>query len=327
MFFLLLILLYPSYFRVRDTNGTYLTEKGKFFLTWYSCKLLNHGDEILDEANKAFIGCKVKLAAKVNSGFQMGIALPQFLLNTDGASGGILLLWIVGVCILLPLVIAVIYLSRSSKYTGNFVMHQTLSTYYYLMKPSLAPRLNYYLLMSGKFAIKYLKDLIYSAISVLLSYDTIGQWLPKFKTQDHTGRFRQSHGKCLADLCGALHCNAVIYTKTSKTKCNPAAAGRNCNLCQNLADICFPLNGVPQQSVFMKQKSIFYLATGALTLVLLPVFYLFVYFIQRDMRTEESNSRASAHYKSGAENKTIVIGIIYAFWFGARPNWLDSCEL
>lgn len=72
-------------------------------------------------------------------GFQMGIALPQFLLNIDGASGGILLLWIVGICILLPLVIAVVYLSRSSKYTGNYVMHQTLSTYYYFMKPSLAP--------------------------------------------------------------------------------------------------------------------------------------------------------------------------------------------
>ncbi|KAM7504811.1 hypothetical protein LguiB_003715 [Lonicera macranthoides] len=72
-------------------------------------------------------------------GFQMGIALPQFLLNIDGASGGILLLWIVGVCILLPLVIAVVYLSRSSKYTGNYVMHQTLSAYYYFMKPSLAP--------------------------------------------------------------------------------------------------------------------------------------------------------------------------------------------
>ncbi|KAJ8773176.1 hypothetical protein K2173_028353 [Erythroxylum novogranatense] len=72
-------------------------------------------------------------------GFQMGIALPQFLLDIDGASGGILLLWIVGVCILLPLVIAVIYLSKSSKYTGNYVMHQTLSAYYYLMKPSLAP--------------------------------------------------------------------------------------------------------------------------------------------------------------------------------------------
>ncbi|XP_047325395.1 dnaJ protein ERDJ2A-like [Impatiens glandulifera] len=72
-------------------------------------------------------------------GFQMGIALPTFLLNIDGASGGILLIWIVGVCILLPLIIAVVYLSRSSKYTGNYVMHQTLSAYYYFMKPSLAP--------------------------------------------------------------------------------------------------------------------------------------------------------------------------------------------
>nr|XP_016487646.1 PREDICTED: beta-amylase-like [Nicotiana tabacum] len=46
-------------------NGTYLTEKGKFFLTWYSSKLLLHGDQILDEANKVFLGCKVKLSAKV----------------------------------------------------------------------------------------------------------------------------------------------------------------------------------------------------------------------------------------------------------------------
>ncbi|KAL5215906.1 hypothetical protein ABZP36_007307 [Zizania latifolia] len=72
-------------------------------------------------------------------GLQMGIALPKFLLNMDGASGGIMLLGIVGLCILLPLMIALIYLSRSSKYTGNYVMHQTLSTYYYFMKPSLAP--------------------------------------------------------------------------------------------------------------------------------------------------------------------------------------------
>ncbi|KAK8562178.1 hypothetical protein V6N13_148711 [Hibiscus sabdariffa] len=72
-------------------------------------------------------------------GLQMGIALPSFLLNIDGVSGGILLLGIVGVCILLPLVLAVIYLSRSAKYTGNYVMHQTLSAYYYFMKPSLAP--------------------------------------------------------------------------------------------------------------------------------------------------------------------------------------------
>ncbi|CAN4104827.1 unnamed protein product [Withania somnifera] len=49
-------------------NGTYLTEKGKFFLTWYSSKLLLHGDQVLDEANKAFLGCKVKLSAKAIAG-------------------------------------------------------------------------------------------------------------------------------------------------------------------------------------------------------------------------------------------------------------------
>ncbi|KAF6157203.1 hypothetical protein GIB67_041664 [Kingdonia uniflora] len=48
------------------SNGTYISEKGKFFLTWYSNKLLTHGDQILDEANQIFLGCKVKLAAKVS---------------------------------------------------------------------------------------------------------------------------------------------------------------------------------------------------------------------------------------------------------------------
>ncbi|XP_062187614.1 beta-amylase-like [Phragmites australis] len=47
-------------------GGTYLTEQGRFFLTWYSGKLIEHGDRILDEANKTFLGCKVKLAAKVS---------------------------------------------------------------------------------------------------------------------------------------------------------------------------------------------------------------------------------------------------------------------
>jgi len=50
-------------------NGTYVTEKGKFFLTWYSNKLLLHGDQIVEEANKAFCGCKVNVAAKVSNQF------------------------------------------------------------------------------------------------------------------------------------------------------------------------------------------------------------------------------------------------------------------
>jgi translocation protein SEC63 len=70
----------------------------------------------------------------------MGIALPSILLNIQGAAGGVIVLALVGFGILLPLLVAVVYLSRSSKYTGNYVMHQTLSTYYYFIKPSLAPR-------------------------------------------------------------------------------------------------------------------------------------------------------------------------------------------
>ncbi|CAM6105791.1 unnamed protein product [Calypogeia fissa] len=72
-------------------------------------------------------------------GMRMGIALPKFLLDIDGASGGLLLLGLVGVGILVPLIVAVCYLSRSSKYTGNYAMHQKLSSYFYFMKPSLAP--------------------------------------------------------------------------------------------------------------------------------------------------------------------------------------------
>ncbi|XP_010522319.1 PREDICTED: beta-amylase 6 [Tarenaya hassleriana] len=47
-------------------GGAYLREEGKFFLTWYSSKLLIHGDQILSEANKVFLGCELKLAAKVS---------------------------------------------------------------------------------------------------------------------------------------------------------------------------------------------------------------------------------------------------------------------
>ncbi|XP_051143502.1 dnaJ protein ERDJ2A-like [Andrographis paniculata] len=72
-------------------------------------------------------------------GFQIGIALPKFLLNIDGGSGGILLMWIVLLFILFPLVAAAIYLSRSSNYSGNNVKNDTLGAYFQLMKPSLAP--------------------------------------------------------------------------------------------------------------------------------------------------------------------------------------------
>ncbi|KAL2331801.1 hypothetical protein Fmac_019382 [Flemingia macrophylla] len=55
----------PQSTKFFKAGGTYETKEGEFFLTWYSNKLLTHGDDILDEANKVFLGRKVKLAAKV----------------------------------------------------------------------------------------------------------------------------------------------------------------------------------------------------------------------------------------------------------------------
>ena len=42
----------------------------------------------------------------------------------------------------------------------------------------------------------------------------------------------QSHNMCMADLCGALHCDIVMDSAPRKTKCNPAAAARNKHLCE-----------------------------------------------------------------------------------------------
>lgn len=46
-------------------EGTWNTEYGKFFLEWYSEKLLEHGDRILAAAKGVFQGTQVKLSGKV----------------------------------------------------------------------------------------------------------------------------------------------------------------------------------------------------------------------------------------------------------------------
>eukprot|EP00898_Chlorokybus_atmophyticus_P006992 jgi/Chlat1/7294/Chrsp58S06920 len=70
-------------------------------------------------------------------GYVVGIALPKFMLQS-GANGGALVLCLVGCGILLPLIAAVVYLTKSSKYAGNQVMQQTMTYYHVMMKPSLA---------------------------------------------------------------------------------------------------------------------------------------------------------------------------------------------
>ncbi|QHO16244.1 uncharacterized protein LOC107469854 [Arachis duranensis] len=134
----------------------------------------------------------------------------------------------------------------------------------------------------------------------------------------------QSHDNCLADLSGALHCDAVMNFKFSRTKCYPAAAAKNRHLCESLADSCFPISQGPSASrlheLFIhqfcdaytcsgkqkpfsrggkEQSSFFRLAAGALILVLLPVFYLFLYLVQSDMkgRTQELRRISKAGWK------------------------------
>ncbi|CAL5198152.1 unnamed protein product [Lathyrus oleraceus] len=134
-----------------------------------------------------------------------------------------------------------------------------------------------------------------------------------------------THGKCLADLCGALHCDAAMNSKSSRSKCNPEAAARNRHLCESLADSCFPISEGPSASrlheLFLHQfceahscsgkhkpfsrggkdqGSFFRLAVGALVLVLLPVFYLFLYLIQSDMkgRTQELRRISKSGWKA-----------------------------
>ncbi|KAJ0972837.1 hypothetical protein J5N97_020796 [Dioscorea zingiberensis] len=124
----------------------------------------------------------------------------------------------------------------------------------------------------------------------------------------HYVLLNNTHGRCLADLCGALHCDQKSELKKTK-KCNPAAVARNRHLCEGLADNCFPVsqgnkasrlhelfhrqfcdahtcNG--RQKPFSrggkKQSSVFYLAICVLTLMLLPVFYLLVFLHQREMK-------------------------------------------
>ncbi|KAJ0666121.1 putative beta-amylase [Helianthus annuus] len=46
-------------------DGTWDTEYGRFFMQWYSGKLVQHGDRILNSANAIFTGTGAKLSAKV----------------------------------------------------------------------------------------------------------------------------------------------------------------------------------------------------------------------------------------------------------------------
>ncbi|XP_024025015.1 uncharacterized protein LOC21391554 isoform X1 [Morus notabilis] len=132
----------------------------------------------------------------------------------------------------------------------------------------------------------------------------------------HYNLLNVNGSRCIADLCGALHCDHVMNTKLPKTKCNPAAVARNRHLCESLADSCFPVQQGPSASrlheLFLhqfcdaltcsgkqkpfsrggkKQTSILYLASSILTLMLLPIFYVIVFLHQREMKMRSQELR------------------------------------
>lgn len=135
------------------------------------------------------------------------------------------------------------------------------------------------------------------------------KYLDKHFDNRHFNLLNASHGRCLADLCGALHCDLVMDSAPRKTKCNPAAAARNKHLCESIADSCFPVSNGPVSGhlheFFLRQfcdahtctgspkplskgkkkrTSILYISISILTLMLLPLFYFFVYLYQRGIK-------------------------------------------
>uniref|UniRef100_A0A803KQG9 C2H2-type domain-containing protein n=1 Tax=Chenopodium quinoa TaxID=63459 RepID=A0A803KQG9_CHEQI len=74
------------------------------------------------------------------------------------------------------------------------------------------------------------------------------EFLDRHFDSRHYNLLNFTGSKCLADLCGALHCDHVLNTKSPKAKCNHAAAARNRHLCESLADACFPVTHGPSAS-------------------------------------------------------------------------------
>ncbi|XP_021812761.1 uncharacterized protein LOC110755786 [Prunus avium] len=137
------------------------------------------------------------------------------------------------------------------------------------------------------------------------------KFLDKHFDNRHYNLLNVSHSWCLANVCGALHCDlAMDSVPHKKTKCNPAAAARNKHLCEGLADSCFPVSNGPSASrlheFFLRQfcdahtctggrkpfsrgrrkkrSSISYLVISILTMLLLLLFYSYIYMYTRGVK-------------------------------------------
>lgn len=74
----------------------------------------------------------------------------------------------------------------------------------------------------------------------------------------HLDQINNSRERCLADVCGALHCDyydALNQAKHKKRKCNTPSSDKNLHLCQSLARTCFP----PEKSASSRRLNEFFL--------------------------------------------------------------------
>ncbi|CAM6038676.1 unnamed protein product [Sphagnum compactum] len=141
----------------------------------------------------------------------------------------------------------------------------------------------------------------------------------------HSSMLGTSANRCLADFCGALHCDYIdglSNSKWKKTTCKPAVVDRNHHLCEVLANNCFPkeqsaaaqwlndffkrqfcdahtcdkqLQPFPHGSG-KRENSSLYFAICILTPFILAIVYFVVYLQYRDLSmTRISLRRLSQH--------------------------------
>ncbi|OMP04824.1 Kelch repeat type 2 [Corchorus olitorius] len=134
----------------------------------------------------------------------------------------------------------------------------------------------------------------------------------------HYNLLNVNQSKCLADLCGALHCDFVMNSKSLKAKCNPAAVARNRHLCE----IFFCTNFVmltlalAKENPSLKEASFIGSEASEFTLYgfvnsdvdATSSFLCSLLFVSK--RNEEWNPSAKASAKSWTENKTLIVGMM-----------------
>ncbi|TYI18041.1 hypothetical protein ES332_A07G063100v1 [Gossypium tomentosum] len=121
----------------------------------------------------------------------------------------------------------------------------------------------------------------------------------------HYNLLNVNQSKCLADLCGALHCDFVINSNLLKAKCNPAAATRNRHLCESLANSCFPISPGPSARRLHEANKFTLHGYIDTTYDAASSFLSSLLFISK--RYEARNPSAKTSVTSWTESKTFIV--------------------